>query len=227
VVRHASDSADKSEIGLEEAGKGKIAVQATVASVNDLAENLASSMIVISDLERQSNEIGSVIEVIQSISEQTNLLALNAAIEAARAGDQGRGFAVVADEVRTLAQRTQDSTAEIHKIINNLQDGTAKTVAAMEQSTLKANDTVEQSKATDTALSAIDNIINEISSMNMQVAAAVEEQSSVASEITNNMSAIKDKLDETTEATQQARAASIEVNDMASQLNAMASRFSV
>ncbi|PKG81039.1 hypothetical protein CXF85_19955 [Colwellia sp. 75C3] len=227
VVRHAADSAGKSEVGLKEADKGKIAVEATVASVNDLAENLADSMVIITDLEKQSNEIGSVIEVIQSISEQTNLLALNAAIEAARAGDQGRGFAVVADEVRTLAQRTQDSTAEIHKMINNLQDGTAKTVAAMQQSTLKANDTVEQSKATDTALSAIDKIINEISSMNMQVAAAVEEQSSVAAEITNNMSAIKDKLDETAHATQQARSASIEVNDMASQLNLMAGKFTV
>ena len=227
VVRHASDSAQKSEVGLEEATKGKVAVQATVESVNDLAKNLADSMIVITDLEKQSNEIGSVIEVIQSISEQTNLLALNAAIEAARAGDQGRGFAVVADEVRTLAQRTQDSTAEIHSIINNLQDGTAKTVAVMEQSTLKAADTVEQSKATNTALSAIDDIINEISSMNMQVAAAVEQQSSVAAEITDNMSAIKDKLDETTEITQQARTASIEVNDMASKLNSMASKFTI
>ena len=227
VVRHASDSADKSEVGLKEASKGKVAVEATVASVNDLAENLADSMLVINDLEKQSNEIGSVIEVIQSISEQTNLLALNAAIEAARAGDQGRGFAVVADEVRTLAQRTQDSTAEIHKIINNLQEGTAKTVAVMEQSTLKANDTVEQSKATDTALTVIDEVINEISSMNIQVAAAVEQQSSVAAEITNNMSAIKDKLDETTHVTKEARSASIEVSEMASQLNAMAAKFSV
>lgn len=227
VVKHASDSAEKSEVGLQEASKGREAVEVTVASVNELAGNLSDSMLVIADLEKQSNEIGSVIEVIQSISEQTNLLALNAAIEAARAGDQGRGFAVVADEVRTLAQRTQDSTAEIHNIINNLQTGTAKTVAVMQQSTLKANETVEQSEATNTALLAIDSIISEISSMNLQVATAVQEQSNVAAEITNNMSAIKDKLDETTETAHQAQSASAEVNEMANQLNNMASKFSV
>jgi methyl-accepting chemotaxis protein len=227
VVRHASSSADKSEIGLKEAKKGRTAVEATVSSVNELADNLTNSMLVITELEKQSNEIGSVIEVIKGISEQTNLLALNAAIEAARAGDQGRGFAVVADEVRTLAQRTQDSTAEIHTIINNLQAGTAKAVTVMEQSTLKANETVEQSKETNTALSAIDDIITEISAMNMQVATAVEEQSNVTAEITNNMSAIQDKLDETTETAQQAQSASAEVNEMANQLNTMAAKFSI
>ncbi|PHR82464.1 MAG: hypothetical protein COA59_14225 [Colwellia sp.] len=227
VVKHASDSAEKSEIGLKEANKGRLAVEATVSSVNELAENLSDSMLVIAELEKQSNEIGSVIEVIQSISEQTNLLALNAAIEAARAGDQGRGFAVVADEVRTLAQRTQDSTAEIHTIINNLQSGTEKTVAVMKQSTLKATETAAQSEATNTALLAIDNIINEISSMNVQVATAVAEQSNVAAEITNNMSVIKDKLDETTHMAQEAQAASTEVKEMANELNVMASKFTV
>ena len=227
VVQHASDSAEKSEVGLQEASKGREAVEATVVSINELAGNLSDAMLVISELEKQSNEIGSVIEVIQGISEQTNLLALNAAIEAARAGEQGRGFAVVADEVRTLAQRTQDSTAEIHTIINNLQSGTAKTVTVMKQSTIKANETVEQSEATNTALLAIDNIISEISSMNTQVATAVQEQSNVAAEITNNMSAIKDKLDETTETAHQAQSASSEVNEMANELNNMAAKFSV
>ena len=227
VVQHASDSAEKSEVGLQEASKGREAVEATVVSINELAGNLSDAMFVIAELEKQSNEIGSVIEVIQGISEQTNLLALNAAIEAARAGEQGRGFAVVADEVRTLAQRTQDSTAEIHTIINNLQSGTSKTVTVMKQSTIKANETAEQSEATNTALLAIDNIINEISSMNMQVATAVQEQSNVAAEITNNMSAIKDKLDETTETAHQAQSASAEVNEMANELNNMAAKFTV
>jgi len=227
VVRYAIDSAEKSEAGLKEAEKGSIAVGETVVSINELAESLSSSMIIIADLEKQSNDIGSVIEVIQDISGQTNLLALNAAIEAARAGEYGRGFAVVADEVKILAQRTQDSTAEIQSIISNLQEGTAKTVTSMELCTLKATETVEQSKATNTALSAINNIINEISSMNIQVATAVEEQSSVAAEITNNMSAIKEKIDETSQTAEQAQSASIEVDKMANQLNAMASKFSV
>lgn len=147
VVRHASDSAQKSEVGLEEATKGKVAVQATVESVNDLAKNLADSMVVITDLEKQSNEIGSVIEVIQSISEKTNLLA----IEAARAGDQGRGFAVVADEVRTLAQRTQDSTAEITDNMSVIKD--------------KLDETKEITKQARTASIEVNNMASQLNSM--------------------------------------------------------------
>ncbi|WP_028774980.1 methyl-accepting chemotaxis protein [Shewanella waksmanii] len=227
VVRYAADSAEKSEIGLEEANKGRSAVESTVESVNELADELSNSMLVIKELEQHSEKIGSVIEVIQGISEQTNLLALNAAIEAARAGEQGRGFAVVAEEVRTLAQRTQDSTTEIQSIINNLQQGTAKTVSVMERSTLKANATVEQSTETDSVLANIHGVINEISSMNMQVASALEEQASVASEITANMSSIQERLETTTAATQQAQEASAQVNDMAEQLNTMAASFKV
>jgi methyl-accepting chemotaxis protein len=227
IVNNASESAKKSELGLVEADKGRASVQVTLNSITTLSNDLSEAMSVITDLEKQSNEIGSVVDVIQGISEQTNLLALNAAIEAARAGEQGRGFAVVADEVRTLAQRTQQSTAEIQIIIQNLQLGTTKTVEVMEKSTKQAKDTVERSATIDIALAEIQKLINEISSMNSQVATAVDQQSKVTDEITVNVTSISDQLDETTIAVSAAQLASEKVKDLSNTLNAMALSFKV
>lgn len=227
IVNNASESAKKSELGLEEANKGRDSVQETLSSITALATDLSDAMSVITELEKQSNEIGSVVEVIQGISEQTNLLALNAAIEAARAGEQGRGFAVVADEVRTLAQRTQESTTEIQTIIQNLQLGTTKTVEVMEKSTRQAQETVERSATIDVALSAIQALINDISSMNSQVATAVDQQSKVTGEITINVTSISDQLDETTEAVTNAQLASDKVKGLSKELDEMASSFKV
>lgn len=227
VVSHAAESAKKSAQGKTETIKGRESVKLTVDAINDLAENLSQSMLTIKELEQKSIEIGSVVEVIQNISEQTNLLALNAAIEAARAGEQGRGFAVVADEVRTLAQRTQESTTEIQAMIQDLQQRTVQTVAAIEQSSSKANDTVQRSKETDAALSAIDEVIDEIASMNNHVATAVEQQSHTANEITRNMTSLSDMLDTTTEGAAKAESASQDVKGMADQLTTLVSGFKV
>lgn len=225
VVKHASDSAAKSDAGMEEVEKGRSSVKHTVTSVSDLSTSLNNSMHVLKDLEQQSVQIGVVVEVIQSISEQTNLLALNAAIEAARAGEQGRGFAVVADEVRTLAQRTRESTTEIQDIIQSLQTGTANTVSSMDKCTSQAVSTVEKAEATDTALAAIYDVISEISNMNTQVAAAVEEQCAVAQDMSKNMANISDTLDDTTESTSNAQVASAQVKSMAGELSNLASGF--
>ncbi len=221
VARNASGSASKAEVGMNEVSQGRDLVKMTVVAVNELSDNLSTSMDVIDDLDKQSNDIGSFIDVIQGISEQTNLLALNAAIEAARAGEQGRGFAVVADEVRTLAQRTQNSTAEIQAIIANLQQGTAKTVVAMKQSMLQVESTAKQAENTDLSLASTHEIITEISTMNMQVAAAVEEQASVSSEIAGNMAAISISLDSIKESANQNQSASIDINNTAVGLTRM------
>lgn len=227
VARNASGSASKAEVGMNEVSQGRDLVKMTVVAVNELSDNLSTSMDVIDDLDKQSNDIGSFIDVIQGISEQTNLLALNAAIEAARAGEQGRGFAVVADEVRTLAQRTQNSTAEIQAIIANLQQGTAKTVVAMKQSMLQVESTAKQAENTDLSLASTHEIITEISTMNMQVAAAVEEQASVSSEIAGNMAAISISLDSIKESANQNQSASIDINNTAVGLNTLVATFKV
>lgn len=227
VVRHAAASADKSEAGMKETVKGRDSVRQTAQAVSELDDNIKNSMEVISKLEEQSQDIGGVVHVIQSISEQTNLLALNAAIEAARAGEMGRGFAVVADEVRTLAQRTNDATSQIQGMIQALQEGTANTVDAMEKSTSQATIAVERSNDTDAALAVIYEMINDIADMNAQVATAVEEQSAVTEDISKNMSGISDSFEATSESAVETQTASKEVNVMAQRLNELASEFKV
>jgi methyl-accepting chemotaxis protein len=162
-------SEEKSKLGISEIDVGRDKVKVAVSSIYELSESLNNSMDTIKNFKTQSIEINSVIEVIRGISEQTNLLALNAAIEAARAGDQGIGFAVVADEVRGLVQRTQESTAEIQTIVQNLQDGTTQTVSILEQSVEQAKNSVALSTGNDTALSSIYEVIIDISDMNSRV----------------------------------------------------------
>jgi methyl-accepting chemotaxis protein len=141
---------------------------------------------------KDSEEIGSVLDVIKGIAEQTNLLALNAAIEAARAGEQGRGFAVVADEVRNLANRTQESTGEIASMILRLQDGTRRAVEVMGAGRSKADANVEQARHALESLQGISKAIATISEMNTQIATAAEEQQVVAEEINRNTVSIYD-----------------------------------
>ncbi|WP_039040511.1 methyl-accepting chemotaxis protein, partial [Aeromonas caviae] len=152
---------------------------------------------VIESLASQTDSIGSILDTIRSISEQTNLLALNAAIEAARAGEQGRGFAVVADEVRNLASRSAASTAEIQGMINSLQEQSARAVSAMAQGRNQSLRVVTQADEANGALDQITGHITQISDMNIQVATATEEQSSVVGELNRNVEDINQLTMET------------------------------
>nr|WP_225908703.1 methyl-accepting chemotaxis protein [Pseudomonas lactucae] len=187
VARNAAAAVSSAHSVNDETVSGRSLVQSQQGSIARLALEIDQSVRVINQLATDSQAISSVLEVIKSIAEQTNLLALNAAIEAARAGEQGRGFAVVADEVRTLARRTQQSTEEIEQMISRLHDGVAAAVTAMGSSHAMANGTVGQSEQVQQALENILGAVGMIVDQNQQIAAAVEQQTTVAHDIDQNI----------------------------------------
>ncbi|MDP2243518.1 MAG: PAS domain-containing methyl-accepting chemotaxis protein [Pseudomonas sp.] len=225
VARHAQLSASAASAADLETGSGLQLVEQTRHSIATLASEVQQSNEVILQLERHSQEINRALEVIQSIAEQTNLLALNAAIEAARAGEAGRGFAVVADEVRGLASRTQQSTAEIHGIISNLQQGTGNAVAAMGRSQHQAAASVGHALQAAQALEGINQRVSQISDMNLQIAAAVEEQSAVGEDIQRNLNSIRLASESNVVAGSQSRSSAGQVFALADRLQALVEHF--
>jgi methyl-accepting chemotaxis protein len=190
VARHAAEAAGAADQADHSAQQGGAVMQATIHSIAGMRSEIANTAEVIRRLESDSGRIGKVLEVIRGIAEQTNLLALNAAIEAARAGDQGRGFAVVADEVRTLAQRTAESTAEIHQIIDTVQTGALNAVRAIESGQNRSEESVAQVTEAGAMLQRITDSVEAIRDMNRQIATAAEEQTSVAEDISRNLTEI-------------------------------------
>ncbi len=159
-------------------------------TITQLAQEVSKASEIIAELDRNSQQISSIVQTISSIAEQTNLLALNAAIEAARAGEQGRGFAVVADEVRVLSQRTHSSTEEITKMISVLQSSTQSAVRTMEGCHNLANTSVSDAEKATQSFSDITIAIKNISDMATQIATAAEQQTSVTEEINRNTTSI-------------------------------------
>lgn len=196
IAASAEQTATATQQSTASSEQGKILVNKSRQSINNLASEMSEATVVIGALHQHAQAISGILSTIQSIAEQTNLLALNAAIEAARAGEQGRGFAVVADEVRVLSRRTQDSTQEIHATIDTLQQTTASAVSLMQISQNLASDSVKDADAAALALDEITQAVTLISDMASQIATAAEEQTQVTGEITQNTTAIKDVTDE-------------------------------
>ena len=227
VARNTMEAAESANHADDQAKQMQVIVDNTVSSVTKLANEVERIGSVINDLQDQTTNIDTVLDVIKGIAEQTNLLALNAAIEAARAGEQGRGFAVVADEVRTLASRTQESTQEIQGIIETLQGGARSAVDAMENGRNDANETADQAREAGTSLLSITAAIASISEMNTQIAASAREQSSVAEEVNENISTISVQAEVSAEGAQQTKAASEELSRLANHLQSLVSQFKV
>ncbi len=225
VARSAAQAADAAR-GADQATRDGLAlIDRTTQSIDSRAANLTSAMGQVEQLASSSEEIGSVLEVIRAIAEQTNLLALNAAIEAARAGDAGRGFAVVADEVRNLARRTQDSVEQIRGVIEGLQQGTRDVVDAMHGSHRQAQGSVEQVDEAVAALQRIGEAVTVINDMNLQIASAAEEQSSVAEEINRNVAAIRDVTESLSSQAEESAQVSQSLNRLANHQQGLMEQF--
>jgi methyl-accepting chemotaxis protein len=227
VARNAVDAASAAKEADSTFVEGREVIDNVIQGIGDLAKEVEEAATVIQELEQESRNIGSVLDVIKSIAEQTNLLALNAAIEAARAGEQGRGFAVVADEVRTLAGRTQDSTSEIEEMISKLQSGADNAVKVMATGKEMTQVGVEQAGTAGKAMQKINEAVARISEMNTQIASAAEEQSSVTEEINRSIISINQVAEQSAAGAQQTTTASNDLARLAEQLKGLVDRFRV
>lgn len=195
IARNAEEAASSAQASSESAKKGMAIISGSIKSIGDLSSGIKETSDVVEELNTHVLEINSILVAIQTIADQTNLLALNAAIEAARAGDAGRGFAVVADEVRTLSQKTHSSTGEIQKTIQTLQDIVGKATVLMKSSEKLALSTVSESDLVAESFSDINVSIQKISDMSTQIATAVEQQTAVTGEISENVNNINNVAD--------------------------------
>ncbi|MCD5995648.1 methyl-accepting chemotaxis protein [Pseudomonas sp. CDFA 602] len=227
VARNAEQASEAASTADKEAREGDKVVGEAIVQIERLAAEVLRSTDAMTLLEQESDKIGKVMDVIKAVAEQTNLLALNAAIEAARAGEAGRGFAVVADEVRGLAQRTQQSTEEIENLVAALQNGTRQVSSIMLSSRELTVSSVQLSRKAGTSLSSITQTVSNIQAMNQQIAAAAEEQSAVAEEISRSIVNVRDVSEQTASASEETAASSVELARLGGQLQTMVSHFRI
>lgn len=227
VAENAEKAALEAKFGSEQTQASKKIIEQVVISINALAIDIDKSSGVIQSVKTGSVNIGTVLDVIKSIADQTNLLALNAAIEAARAGEQGRGFSVVADEVRSLAQKTQESTKEIEKLISYLHVESDNAVKTMEQNRNGIQNLVGQTIKATESLDTITHSVSSITDMNTLIATAAEEQSAVVNEINRNIITIQQISEDTSVGSAQVSQASQEIAKLTEQLKMQINEFKI
>lgn len=225
VARNAEEAALAAQTADDKVDSGQQVVRQSLQRIEALATSATSASDSIESLSAQIQNIGAVLDVIKSVAEQTNLLALNAAIEAARAGEQGRGFAVVADEVRALARRTQQSTEEIETLVSALRGAAQSSVQQIRQSGELVKLAVSDALETESALGSIAAAVSLIQQMNQQIAAAAEQQSSVAEEINRSVTSIRASADQSALSMQGNAASSIELAQLGTELKGMVGHF--
>ncbi|MDP9525247.1 methyl-accepting chemotaxis protein [Pseudomonas protegens] len=225
VARNAEQAAQAAQAADDKVESGQQVVRQSMQRIEQLADSATRASSGIESLSAEIDNIGSVLDVIKSVAEQTNLLALNAAIEAARAGEQGRGFAVVADEVRALAKRTQQSTEEIARLVTALHAAADASVQQIKGSGELVKLAVSDALQTESALGSIAAAVSLIQQMNQQIAAAAEQQSSVAEEINRSVTSIRASADQSSLAMQGNAASSIELAQLGVELKGMVGHF--
>lgn len=225
IANNAEQTAQASTNSVKTSSTGRELAKTCQSSITNLAEQVDQASAIIAELDKNSQQISSIVQTISGIAEQTNLLALNAAIEAARAGEQGRGFAVVADEVRVLSQRTHASTEEITGMITALQNSTQSAVHTMSSCHDLANASVSDVKQATDSFSDIAEAIKNISDMATQIATAAEEQASVTNEIDRNTNSINDASMKFYDSATQGQKQAAELNEQANSMQQLVAQF--
>ncbi|HNV78123.1 MAG TPA: methyl-accepting chemotaxis protein [Thermomonas sp.] len=191
VSRNSADSAEVARRSVQIATNGAGVVRQTIAGMDSIRDQIQETSKRIKRLGESSQEIGSIVELINDISEQTNILALNAAIQAASAGEAGRGFAVVADEVQRLAERSSGATKRIESLVQTIQADTNEAVSSMEQTTSEVVAGARLAEDAGTALGEIEKVSSDLSGLIEGISVAAQEQSHAATDITQTMNTIQ------------------------------------
>jgi methyl-accepting chemotaxis protein len=227
IADTASLVADSAHETLTLTGEGLAAVQDSVSAIGRITDTVDTISTSSSALGEKVSEIGRILVLIDELSEQTNLLALNAAIEAARAGEHGRGFAVVAAEVRKLAERAQESTAQIQGLVTEIQAYTNTTVMASEAGAREAGRGVEVAGAASTALDRIAQMVDSTTTAVAEISVATQQQRSASDQVVQAMSQVADMAQAFAAGSQQTAGSAAEITELAGDFGAAIDRFEV